>query len=298
MTTVAVVAHRRKTLGGGLDQLRTALAERGVDAPLWFEIDKSRKATKRAARAAAEGAEVVFAWGGDGTVQRCVDALAGTGAALAILPAGTANLLASNLDIPKDIEQGVRIGLAGHHRDLDVGRVNGERFLVMAGIGFDALMIRDADSKLKARAGRGAYIWTAAQHLREPRVRTRIIVDGTTWFHDDASCVLIGNVGTIMGGITAFESASPDDGRLEVGVVTARGIGQWSRVWTRVVTKQPDKSPLVQRTAGTKIDIELRHPLPYELDGGARPPTDVLKVRIEPGALPVCTPLQNTLATH
>jgi diacylglycerol kinase family enzyme len=65
-----------------------------------------------------------------------------------------------------------------------------------------------------------------------------------------------------------------------------------------LVTKQPDKSPLVQRTAGTKIDIELRHPLPYELDGGARPPTDALKVRVEPGALPVCTPLQNTLGAH
>jgi diacylglycerol kinase family enzyme len=298
MTTVAVIAHTRKHLGGGLSELRDVLASHGVDDPLWYEVEKSKKAPKQARKALAAGADLVFVWGGDGMVQRCADVLAGTGAAMAILPAGTANLLASNLDIPKDIEQGVRIGLAGHHRDLDVGRVNGERFLVMAGIGFDALMIRDADSKLKARAGRGAYIWTAAQHLREPRVRTRIIVDGTTWFHDDASCVLIGNVGTIMGGITAFESASPDDGRLEVGVVTARGIGQWSRVWTRLVTKQPDKSPLVQRTAGTKIDIELRHPLPYELDGGARPPTDVLKVRIEPGALPVCTPLQNTLATH
>jgi diacylglycerol kinase (ATP) len=298
MATVAVIAHTRKHLGGGLSELRDVLAVHGVDEPLWYEVDKSKKAPKQARKALDAGADLVFVWGGDGMVQRCADVLAGTGAAMAILPAGTANLLAANLGIPADLDRAVRIGLAGHRRDLDVGRVNGERFVVMAGIGFDALMIRDADGKLKARAGRGAYILTAARHLREPRVRTRIIVDGTTWFHDDATCVLIGNVGTIIGGVTAFESARPDDGQLDVGVVTARGIGQWSRVWARVITKQPDKSPLVARTTGTKINIELQHPLPYELDGGARPRADALKVRIEPGALPVCTPLENTLGDH
>src|SRR6476661_8791995 len=173
MTTVAVVAHRKKTFGGGLEQLRRALADRGVDAPIWYEIDKSRKATKRAARAVADGAEVVFAWGGDGTVQRCVDVLAGTEATLAILPAGTANLLAHNLGVPIDLAEAVEVGLHGAERSIDVGVVNGEHFAVMAGTGFDALMIRDADRGLKDRVGRLAYVWTGARHLDLPRTKVR-----------------------------------------------------------------------------------------------------------------------------
>ena len=107
----------------------------------------------------------MFAWGGDGMVQRCVDVLAGTEASLAIIPAGTANLFATNLGIPKDIQQAVALGLRGERRRLDVGRFNGERFAVMAGAGFDAAMIRDAGS-LKDRLGRARL---RPERLREPR---------------------------------------------------------------------------------------------------------------------------------
>ena len=290
MTTVAVVAHTRKQLGGGLTELRAVLAAHGVDAPLWFEVTKSKKAPKATRAALEAGADVVFVWGGDGTVQRCADVLAGTGAAMAVVPAGTANLLATNLGIPMDVEGAVRVGLRGHHRRLDVGRINGEHFVVMAGVGFDALMIRDADRDLKDRVGRAAYVWTGAHHVREDPVETRIVVDGTTWFHDDASCVLVANVGTILGGITAFEAARPDDGRLEVGVVTATGMLQWSRVMARMMTGSPEKTPLIQMTSGTRIDVKLGTARPYELDGGARPSTRRLKIRIRPAELVVCTP--------
>ncbi len=291
MTTVAVVAHTRKQLGGGLTELREVLAAHGVDAPLWYEVTKSKQAPKRVRAALEAGADLVFVWGGDGMVQRCADVLAGTGAAMAVVPAGTANLLATNLEIPKDVEDAVRLGLRGHHRLLDVGRINGERFLVMAGVGFDALMIRDADRDLKERVGRAAYVWTGAHHIREAPVGTRIVVDGTTWFHGEATCVLVGNVGTIVGGITAFDAAQPDDGRLELGVVTAHGLVQWSRVMARVVSGRPEKTPLIQMTSGTKIDVHLDHQRPYELDGGARPATRRMKIRIEHAALPVCTPV-------
>jgi diacylglycerol kinase family enzyme len=91
---VAVVAHSRKSFGGGLPALREFLAREGVTDPLWYEVNKSRRAPEYARRAAAQGADVIFVWGGDGTVQRCIDAVAGTDTAVAILPAGTANLLA------------------------------------------------------------------------------------------------------------------------------------------------------------------------------------------------------------
>ena len=102
---VAVIAHSGKTLGGGLPELRRVLAAEGVDEPFWCEVPKSRKAPAQVRRAIDEGAELVFAWGGDGMVQRCVDVLAGSKRELAILPAGTANLFATNLGIPKDIEE-------------------------------------------------------------------------------------------------------------------------------------------------------------------------------------------------
>ncbi len=97
MADVAVVAHSSKSFGGGLPELRRILASEGVTDPLWYEVEKSRRAPKFARRAAAKGIDVLFVWGGDGTVQRCVDAVAGTDTAVAILPAGTANLLAENL---------------------------------------------------------------------------------------------------------------------------------------------------------------------------------------------------------
>ncbi|MDP9286358.1 MAG: diacylglycerol kinase family lipid kinase, partial [Actinomycetota bacterium] len=92
---VAVVAHSGKTLGGGLPELRRVLAAEGVDEPLWCEVPKSSKAPAQVRRALDEGAELVFAWGGDGMVQRCVDVLAGSTVSLAIIPAGTANLFAT-----------------------------------------------------------------------------------------------------------------------------------------------------------------------------------------------------------
>src|SRR5215469_17333799 len=143
MSTVAVVAHNRKNHGGGLAQLRLELAGQGVRDPVWYEVKKSRHAPKYARQAAKDGADVLFVWGGDGTVQRCIDAVAGTGTAVAILPAGTANLLAANLGIPHDLAEAVRVGLHGDRRRLDTGTVNGERFTVMAGAGFDARMISD-----------------------------------------------------------------------------------------------------------------------------------------------------------
>ena len=81
MSTVAVVAHARKSLGGGLPELREVLAREGFGEPLWYEVTKSRKAPKRARRALAEGAELILVWGGDGMVQRCVDASKGSNVA-------------------------------------------------------------------------------------------------------------------------------------------------------------------------------------------------------------------------
>jgi len=294
VSTVAVVAHAGKVLGGGLEELRAVLQREGVSQPLWYEVPKSKKAKKRAREALEAGADLVFVWGGDGMVQRCVDALAGRGAAIAILPAGTGNLLAVNLGIPADIEKAVRIGLHGARRALDTGVMNGEHFAVMAGAGFDARMIRDADGRLKRRLGRLAYIWAGVRNLRSPRVKASVRIDGKLWFDGRLSMVLVGNVGSMFGGITAFKGARPDDGRLEVGVVTAQGSWQWLRALASTTLGRPQRSPFVEMTGAREIDVRLKRPLPYELDGGDRKPTDRLRSRVEPAAIEVCVPEDDT----
>ena len=287
---VAVIAHRRKTVGGGLDELRKLIAEEYPGEPLWYEVSKSRKSAKRARAALQEGADLVFVWGGDGTVQRCLDALAGSGVAVAIVPAGTANLLASNLGIPQDLPEAVRIGFHGSRRKLDLGRVNGEHFAVMAGVGFDAAMIGDADRTLKNRMGKLAYVWTGLRHVTDTTGTMRVKVDGTKWFRGKAGCLLVGNVGTITGGIRAFPDARPDDGWLEIGVTTAQGPLQWARTLGRMAAGRADRSPLIQMARGREIKVKLAKPTAYELDGGARGEVTRLSARVVPDAVTICVP--------
>ena len=290
MTRIAVIAHAGKTFGGGLPELRKELARQGVDDPLWIEVPKSRYVPKQVKRALAEGAELLFAWGGDGTVQRCVDTLAGADTALAILPAGTANLFATNLGIPQDIEQAVAIGLRGDRQKLDVGRFDGEHFAVMAGVGFDASMIQKADGSLKDRFGRVAYVWTGSQNLRAKPFKAKIKVDGAPWYEGAASCILVGNVGHLFGGVEVFEDASPTDGRIEIGVVSADGVVDWMRTLARTAVGQAERSPLVQATTATKIKVKLNRKVLYEVDGGDRKKIKSFTISVEPGAVTMCLP--------
>jgi len=287
---VAVVAHNKKTLGGGLDELRRVLATQGVEDPVWFEIAKSKKAPAAVKEALRSNPGVLMVWGGDGTVQRCIDTMVGSSVPLAIVPAGTANLLATNLGIPKDIEQAVEIALHGEDNRIDAGRINGEHFAVMAGTGLDAFMIRDADRGLKDKLGRAAYVWSGARNVRRDPIPTTINVDGHEWFKGDAGCVLVGNVGEISGGITAFDHASPTDGRLDLAVITASSAIQWARALTRAAMGTTEKSPLVQMTTAKKIDVRTKTSLPYELDGGCRGKTDHLKIKVIRSAVTIRVP--------
>ena len=294
MTKVAVIAHAGKSFGGGLPELRRELARQGVEDPLWIEVAKSRYAPKQVKRARDAGAELLFVWGGDGTMQRAIDALAGSDTALAILPAGTANLLATNLGIPQDIEEAVAIGLHGERRRLDVGRFDGEHFAVMAGVGFDASMIQQADGTLKDRFGRVAYVWTGSQSLRAKPFKAKIKVDGAPWYSGAASCILVGNVGRLFGGIEVFEDARPDDGRLELGVVNADGVVDWMRTLARTAVGQAERSPLVQATSATTINVKLNRKVLYEVDGGDRSKVKSFKISVQPGAITICLPAKES----
>ena len=294
MTKVGVIAHRDKMLGGGLGELRDLLKAAGFVTPPWCEVSKSKHAPDEIRKMIDGGVDRVLVWGGDGTVRRSIDTIVGDGldhVSLGILPAGTANLLAKNLNIPVDLEAAVDIAVHGAPRAIDVGVMNGEHFAVMGGTGFDALMIKDADdNQLKEKFGRVGYVRATIRSTRMDPVKVRVELDGREWFSGKATCVLVGNVGTILGGVTAFADASPTDGRLDVGVVQAKSRKDWMRVAARSVTGRVGASPFVNVATAEKIKIELKRKLPWEVDGGDKTPTKTYKIRCLPRAIRICQP--------
>ncbi|MGD9704053.1 MAG: diacylglycerol kinase family protein [Acidimicrobiia bacterium] len=292
MTNVGVLAHERKTLGKGLEELRAALADAGFADPPWCEVAKSKEAPKKVRRLLEQGIDRLLVWGGDGTVRRCLDTIVAEDAKVevGILPAGTANLLAHALGVPIDLAGAVDVALHGSPRPIDIGVINGEMFAVMAGTGFDALMIRDAEDGMKDRFGRLSYIRTGARNLDASGADVTIKVDGDTWFEGRAACVLVGNTGRILGGIDAFPDAQFDDGLLDVGVVTAQSRVDWLRVGLRAVTGHIDASPMVEITQGRRVKIRLDRTMPWELDGGDRPRAKKFDVSVLPGRVPICVP--------
>lgn len=289
---VGVIARAGKSFGGGLPALRRALAARGVEDPVWCEVPKGKKAPKQVRRMVAEeGVELLFAWGGDGIVQRCVDTLAGDALAaeLAIMPAGTSNLFATSLGIPTDLEGAVEIGLYGATRALDLGRFNGERFAVMAGAGFDATLVKEADD-LKDRLGRAAYVLSGARNLAVEPFGTSIEVDGVPWYEGSASCVLVGNVGELFGGVEIFEDAEPDDGLLELGLLTAETRTEMTRAIARTALGRAHASPFVRVTKARRVKAEFDRKVRFELDGGDRKKLTSFKVKVDPRAVRVRVP--------
>ncbi len=294
MTEIGVIAHTEKTFGGGLSELRRLLAKAGHADVAWAEIGKSRLAPDRVREMVQGGVERIIVWGGDGTVRRCIHTVVNdkmNDVTLGVLPAGTANLLARNLQIPSDLAAAVQVAVCGEARPLDVGEMNGKCFAVMGGTGFDAMMIKDADDhRLKERFGRAGYVGATIRNSSVRPTGVSIHVDGKLWFTGDASCVLTANVGTILGGIEAFPDASPTDGRLEVGVIQARTRREWARLAARAVTGRLEFSPFVVTTSCQDLDIVLDTSWPWEIDGGDRPKAKKFAVRCLPDAVRICQP--------
>ena len=151
-------------------------------------------------------------------------------------------------------------------------------------------MIGDASGRMKDTFGRLAYIWTGSRNLRIEPFKATIQVDGTRWYRGKASCILVGNVGDLFGGVEVFADARPDDGMLELGVVTADGFTQWLRTLARTATGSPGESPFVRTTHARTVKVKLNREVLYELDGGARTKTKSLRIKVQPAHLDVCVP--------
>jgi YegS/Rv2252/BmrU family lipid kinase len=295
MTGLGVVVHEGKDLGAGLEGFRAALADHGHADPPWYEVSKSKKVSSKVRKLVEDdGADRIVVWGGDGSIRRCIHTIVDRGydhVSIGILPAGTSNLLAHNLGIPIDLREATRIAVNANARSIDVGRINGQHFAVMAGTGIDAMMIRDADDRaLKDRFGRLGYVWAGIRNTGISPAAVEVEVDGEPWYRGDASGVLVANVGSILGGIEAFPAASPTDGRLDVGVVRATSRVQWLRLAASALAGRIDRSRLTDMTTAEKVRIALDRTLPWEVDGGDRDRDDHYKVRCLPGAVRIARP--------
>jgi len=266
-----------------------ALSRVGWPATQWFETTPDDPGQGQTRTAIESGAEVVFVCGGDGTVMSALSAMVGTNASMAILPAGTGNLLAANLGLSTDLAAGLEVAVEGGVRRLDAGVVDGQPFAVMAGIGFDAHMLGATSDWAKARIGWPAYVLGAVRHLKDRPVRVTIRIDDGEPIHRRARCVLIANVGRLQGGVRLLSEAAPDDGVLDIAVLTPRTLRDWvSLGWG--VLRRNRRIASMEVFRGTRVEVTSSRPQPRQLDGDLIDTGTRLLVEIAPGAFWLCVP--------
>ncbi|MER7821550.1 diacylglycerol kinase family protein [Streptomyces sp. NPDC096097] len=305
-----VVRHPHGCGDGTAARVRALLRHHGYTDQAWTSTSAEEPAGALAARTAEADTALVVVCGGDGTVRACADVLSGGAIPLAIVPCGTGNLLARNLRLPSDPDTALREALAGATVGIDLGRIHGDglaptRFTVMAGAGFDAAMVRDASARLKRRLGWAAYVLSALRHLGDPRMRLSIRLDGGAPLERRARMVVLGNVGSLQGGLPLLPDARPDSGRLEVVLLDPRGVAGWLAAARHLLTRSATRTSGPRLSAGRdrraaggaleyfsaeRIDLRFARPQPRELDGDAFAAGTRLTAEVEPGALRVWLP--------
>lgn len=289
VTGIVVNPTKVTDLAQTRDDIRTALAAHGWPEPSWWETTPTDTGRGQTRRAVDAGALIVFALGGDGTVRACATELAGSEVALAVLPAGTGNLLARNLGLPADLIAAVAVAVGGATRRIDLGVVDDECFTVMSGMGFDADMMRDAPEAVKARIGWPAYVLSALRHLFDRPVRIQITLDDETPIQRRARTVLIANVGQLQGGLTVLPDAEPDDGMLDIAIIGPRTLWHWTALaWGVLLRRQ--RVPMRETFRASRVRVDSDRVQARELDGDVIAPARHLQVAIRPAALTVCVP--------
>jgi diacylglycerol kinase family enzyme len=280
-----------------LEQLRQlieqGLSQHGWPRPEWYETTAEDPGRGQTRKAVKEGAELVFACGGDGTVMAVVTALAGSDVAMAVLPAGTGNLLAANLGLAGDPATGVQVALDGGRRRIDVGVMGEHCFAVMAGMGFDAQMLAGTSEKAKKRIGWLAYVIGGFRHLRDRPMRARIVLDGERSLPRRPRTVIVGNVGRLQGGVRLLSRADPADGKLDVAILSPNNLGHWaSLAWA--VLRRRERVPLMETFTAERIEIHTKRREHRQLDGDLIEPGRSMKINIKPRALLLCVPLPDS----
>jgi len=292
---VALVVNPVKA--GDVDELTSVIAHRCVElgwhAPTVHPTSKEDPGQGPARQAVADGATLVLVAGGDGTVRAVAEALTATGIPLGVIPLGTGNLLARNLGLPTDRESAIDVALTGRDRTIDVGRLDdGTVFAIMAGAGFDAAMMRESPEGLKSAVGWPAYIVGGVRSLRRDRVSVELRLDDRPPIRARVRTVLIGNMGRLQGGLDLLPDAEPDDGCLDVVVVSPRRALDWFVLIGRALVRRRRRDHRMQTYRAERIDVRLARSQPRQVDGDLIAPALRLVAEVVPGALVIRVPAE------
>lgn len=291
----------------------------GWDECEWLPTTEDDFGAGLAAAAAAGGADVVAAVGGDGTVREVASGLRGSGVPMAIVPQGTGNLLARNLGLPLALDRAVDIAFSDGTRAIDVGLLDAMRedgtstgehvFLVMAGMGADAEMLRATRPALKKTIGWVAYADAVGRTLPTLKpVKMGYRVDDGGQRSARVLSMVIANCDMIPGGLHIVPDSHPDDGLLDLAGFRPRGLFGVPRVWATVAIensflrrfawgrrisdrRNPRFRDMLYRQ-GRRFVLLSERTIGVQVDGDHLGDAIGLVARIEPGALLVKTPVQ------
>jgi len=245
-------------------------------------------AAELASIAVAQGARTVLAWGGDGTINEIGSIVAGTASALGIIPAGSGNGFAAELGVPWHPPDAIDAVLHGRDRLVDAGELNGRLFFNIAGIGFDAVVAEEFNTRgTLGNRGMGPYVRIGIRQTFQYRAATyRVTLDGDE-FVSTALVIAFANGREYGNRIRVAPQALVDDGKLEAIVMEDRR--PLSRLWAgrHLALGTADKAARVLVRSIETARIETDGDILYHLDGEVGRAQGVVAVRIRPRVLKV-----------
>ncbi|MGK3955453.1 diacylglycerol/lipid kinase family protein [Arthrobacter sp. R4] len=276
--------------------IQRACLAAGWDDPLFLETTAEDPGHTQARAALDYKPDVVLVGGGDGTVRVVAESLARTDIAMGIIPLGTGNLLARNVDLDvNDLQSNVQTALFGQQRYIDTARMGIENsrtghssehaFLVIAGIGLDAEILADTNDGLKKAVGWLAYTEAGMRHLPGRRRKVSITLDDGPEQARNIRSVLFANCGLVPGGIDFIPQAMIDDGMLDVVVMSPRSALGWIIMYGKVLLRHRGNLPIMTMYRSGKIVIKCPEPMPTQLDGDTAGEATKVTVRVEPRSL-------------
>ncbi|HNA98671.1 MAG TPA: diacylglycerol kinase family protein [Marmoricola sp.] len=248
------------------------------------------------ARAALEsGVDVVVAVGGDGTIRAVCEELAGSGVPIGIVPAGTGNLLARNLNLPLYLRSAVDVALSGQDQAIDMVRISGDDldegiFLVMAGMGFDAAIMEGVNEEFKDKVGWPAYVWSGLKAMMFPAIWVEISIDGGEFTRHHARTVVIGNVGYLQAGLPLLPNAAIDDGEIDVVLLHPKRFVSWVPIAARILTQSERSDDALMRLRGRSVVVRAEQKVPRQIDGDPMAPGREIRAESVHGVLLVRVP--------
>ena len=261
--TVVILNPAARSERAGHWRSRVEKVARGATLRATSRIGEAELLARKAAR---EGFTRIVAAGGDGTINEVVNGLAGTTAALGLLPIGTVNVFATELGLPSgDLKECWQIICEGHTRTIDLPSANGKHFVQLAGIGLDAQAVKETSVAFKRSFGPLSYLVSAAQIASRPPPHLVIEPKGGTTI--EGSFVLIGN-GRLYGGpFPFFKRALIDDGLLDVLVFKRVSYFDIIRYLQDVIFSSSIKIPEVEYFQTARLRVSSTEDVPVEIDG-------------------------------